>query len=77
MGKVRKAGRTETITERDELSIRRQWLEPGEATPWHTDAAERFSVIVRGDSLTIEYCDSGESVEVRVHPGMATWDGLL
>ena len=65
---------TETITERDDLTIRRLVLEPGEAMSWHTDACHRFSVVVRGESLTIEYRDSGEFVQVSVHPGMADWD---
>lgn len=66
--------RIETITERDDLTIRRLVLEPGEAMRWHTDACLRFSVIVRGERLRIEYLDSGEPVEVPVHPGMADWD---
>jgi quercetin dioxygenase-like cupin family protein len=66
--------RTETITERDDLAIRRLVLEPGEAMPWHTDSCHRFSVVVRGDRLTIEYRDSGELLEVQVHPGMADWE---
>ena len=43
--------RSETITQRDDLVIRRLVLEPGEAMPWHVDACRRFSVIVRGERL--------------------------
>ena len=64
----------EVITERDDLVIRRLALEPGEATPWHTDACHRFSVVVRGEQLHIEFRDAGGPVEVAVHPGMADWD---
>jgi len=66
--------RTETITQRDDLVIRRTILEPGEAMPWHTDACRRFSVVVRGERLRIEYRESGEAIAVAVHPGMAGWD---
>ena len=40
--------RTEVITKRDDLLIRRQILEPGQAGPWHTDPCHRFSVVVSG-----------------------------
>jgi hypothetical protein len=66
--------RTETITQREDLVIRRLVLEPGEATPWHTDPCHRFSVVVRGDLLRIEFRDGGESRRVPVHPGLADWD---
>ena len=65
---------TELITRRDDLLIRRLVLEPGEAMPWHTDACRRFTVIVRGERLRIEFRDSGEQVPVAVHPGMTDWD---
>ncbi|MDJ0788060.1 MAG: hypothetical protein QNK05_14720 [Myxococcota bacterium] len=66
--------RRETITERSDLLIRRMVLDPGEAMPWHTDTCHRFSVVVRGERLRIEYRHSDESVEVPVHPGLADWD---
>ena len=64
----------EVITRRDDLMIRRLVLEPGEAMPWHTDACHRFSVIVRGQQLTLEFRDTGERIGVAVHPGMVGWD---
>lgn len=64
---------TEVITERDDLIIRRQVLEPGEATPWHTDAVHRFTVVIRGEKLALEFRD-GERIEFAVHAGMAEWD---
>jgi hypothetical protein len=45
------------IDQRDTLLMRRVVLEPGEASPWHTDACHRFSVIVQGDALALEYRD--------------------
>jgi hypothetical protein len=65
---------TEIITKRDDLVIRRLVLEPGEAMPWHTDSCSRFSVVVRGEQLRIEFRDTSEQVRVAVHPGMADWD---
>ena len=64
----------EVITRRDDLMIRRLVLEPGEAMPWYTDACHRFSVIVRGQQLTLEFRDTGERIGVAVHPGMVGWD---
>jgi len=65
---------TEVITRRDDLMIRRLVLEPGEAMPWHTDACHRFSVIVRGQQLSIEFRETGAQLTVSVHPGMVDWD---
>ena len=42
--------------------------------PWHVDPCHRFSVIVRGDALTIEFLESGEKIPVEVHAGKADWD---
>ena len=66
--------RTEVLTDRDDLLIRRQTLAPGGATPWHTDACHRFSVVIQGDELTIEFQDGGEPHTIPVTPGMADWD---
>jgi quercetin dioxygenase-like cupin family protein len=65
--------RTEIITRRDDLEIRRAVLAPGEATPWHIDAVHRFTVVVRGERLAIEFRD-GERIELAVAPGQADWD---
>ena len=66
--------RTEIITRRDDLLIRRAILAPGEATPWHVDAVHRFTVVVRGDRLAIEFRDGGERLEFGVQAGQADWD---
>lgn len=66
--------RTETITKRADLLVRRLVLDPGEATPWHVDRCKRFTVVVRGERLDIRFRDSGEEISVPVHPGLAEWD---
>ena len=66
--------RIDIITERDELVIRRMVLEPGEAMFWHSDNCRRFSVVVRGDRLTIEYRDNGQREEFPVSAGLADWE---
>jgi hypothetical protein len=66
--------KSETITQRADLVIRRHILEPGEALSWHTDCCHRFTVVVNGEALSIEYRDSGEIESFKVHPGMADWD---
>jgi len=32
--------------------------------PWHTDSCHRFSVVVRGERLRIEFRDTGERLVV-------------
>ena len=64
----------ESITERDDLVIRRLILQPGEAMYWHIDTCHRFTVVVRGERLAIEYLDGGEAEEFDVRPGLADWD---
>jgi quercetin dioxygenase-like cupin family protein len=66
--------KSETITERADLMIRRHILEPGETLPWHTDLCHRFTVVVSGEALSIEYRHSGEVETFPVHPGMAGWN---
>jgi hypothetical protein len=66
--------KSETITERADLIIRRHILEPGEALHWHTDRCHRFTVVVQGEALSIEYRASGEIETFPVHPGLADWD---
>jgi hypothetical protein len=71
---IESAMRIEVITTRDDLLIRRLVLERAEAMPWHTDPCHRFSVVVRGDELSIEFRESGDRVRVPVYPGLAEWD---
>lgn len=64
----------ETISQRGTTLVRRLLLEPGEATPWHVDPFHRVTVIVRGEALTIEYRDVGETEGVAVSAGQSDWD---
>ena len=66
--------KSETITQREDLIIRRHKLEPGEALPWHRDLCHRFTVVVSGEKLHIEYRDTGEIETIPVHAGLADWD---
>jgi hypothetical protein len=72
--RLNNAMQTQIITKRDDLLIRRLVLEPGEAMPWHQDTCHRFSVVVRGDQLSIEMRDTGERKTFAVHSGLAEWD---
>jgi hypothetical protein len=49
-------------------------LDPGEPMFWHKDSCHRFSVVVRGSRLAIEFKDSKEILELEVYPGMVGWD---
>jgi len=64
----------ETITDRDDLVIWKMTLSPGEAGYWHTDSCSRFTVIVSGDKLGIEFRDQVERVEIDVVSGTSGWD---
>ena len=64
----------ESISERDDLVIRRMILLPGEKTDWHADLCHRFSVVIHGTRLGIEYKDSGEITEFDLEAGDAGWD---
>ena len=65
---------SETISQRTHVIIRRHILEPGEALPWHSDLCHRFSVVVRGEAIAIEYRDSKEIKTITVYPGLGDWD---
>ena len=65
---------SETISQRTDLIIRRHILEPGEALPWHSDLCHRFSVVIRGEAIAIEYRDSKEIETIPVQAGLADWD---
>lgn len=64
----------ETITENEALLIRRMILKPNECMYWHTDSCSRFTVVVQGSRLAIEFRDTTEIVEIGVYPGMTGWD---
>ena len=54
--------------------VRRLILEPGEATPWHLDPFHRITVVVRGESLMIEYRDGAGAERFEVHAGQCDCD---
>jgi hypothetical protein len=66
--------RQEKISQRENLLVIRSVLEPGESTPWHIDSYHRFTLVVRGDLLALEFRDPRAVQTVPVHPGLAEWD---
>ena len=60
--------------QRGGIVVRRQVLEPGEATPWHVDPQHRVTVVLTGDTLRIEYKDGGEPLIIAFESGQADWD---
>ncbi len=64
----------EVVVVRDDAVVRRMTLRGGEAMAWHVDPCRRYSVVLGGDQLTIEYRDGLASEVVAVHRGMAGWD---
>ena len=66
--------RTEEISSEPTLVVRRLILKPGESTAWHIDACRRFSVVVSGDCLGIEFEGSELVLDLPVHAGLAGWD---
>ena len=64
----------EVLVQRDNILVRRQRIEPGEALPWHTDPHHRVAVVTSGDELVIEFRGGGEPQRIELAPGMAGWD---
>ena len=64
----------EVLFRRGTTLVRRLRLAPGEAMPWHVDPFHRISVVLGGDSLSIQYRDGVESIQVPVSPGQVDWD---
>ena len=64
----------ETLTEEETVVIRRMTLAPGEKMFWHSDNCRRFTVVVKGEKLAIEYRESETLEEFEVFAGMAGWD---
>ena len=65
----------ETLSEEPTIVVRRMIVKPGESSDWNIDVCRRFTVIVSGDRLQIEFLDTGEALEVDVAPGLNGWDG--
>jgi quercetin dioxygenase-like cupin family protein len=58
---------------RENHVVRRQRLEPGEATPWHRDPFHRVTVVLSGELLRIEFRDGGEPVLWQPTVGEVDW----
>jgi len=69
-----RAVKIEVLEQGERIVIRRLTLAVGEAMPWHADACRRYSVVLSGDRLAIEYRSSGERIEFPVHRGLSGWD---
>jgi quercetin dioxygenase-like cupin family protein len=54
--------------------VRRLYLAPGEATPWHRDPYHRVTVVLCGDALTIEYRDGRLGDRLQLTAGQVDWD---
>jgi hypothetical protein len=65
----------DTIGQRGTTLIRRLVLEPGLATPWHIDTYDRITVVIRGETLAIEYRDGRETERLNIGVGQTDWDG--
>lgn len=64
----------ERLHQRGRTLVRRQRLAPGEATPWHRDPCHRISVVLRGESLAIEFEDGGPREEQSLRAGQCDWE---
>jgi quercetin dioxygenase-like cupin family protein len=67
------AGQQEVLHRRGNYLVRRQRLRPGEATPWHRDPFHRVTVVLKGDQLSIEFRDTGETLPWQVTVGEVDW----
>jgi len=63
----------QVLHHRGNYLVRRQRLEPGEATPWHRDPFHRVTVVLAGDVLHIEFRDGGETLPWQVTVGEVDW----
>ena len=63
----------QVLHHRGNYLVRRQRLEPGDATPWHRDPFPRLTVVLSGDLLNIEFRDGGETQPWKVTVGEADW----
>jgi quercetin dioxygenase-like cupin family protein len=64
----------EILHHRGTTLVRRLTLNPGEVMNWHRDPYHRVTVVLRGESITIEYQDGTPEVQIPVIPGQVDWD---
>jgi quercetin dioxygenase-like cupin family protein len=67
------AANQQVLHHRGNVLVRRQRLEPGEASPWHRDPFHRVTVVVSGDLLAIEFRDGVEAQTWKVTSGEVDW----
>ena len=70
---MKATGNQQILHHRGNYLVRRQRLEPGQATPWHHDPFHRVTVVLSGDLLNIEFRDGGESVPWKMSAGEVHW----
>ena len=63
----------EVLHHRGNYLVRRQRLNPGQATSWHRDPYHRVTVVLSGDLLNIEFRDGGESQSWNITVGEVDW----
>jgi len=66
-------GEQQVLHHRGNYLVRRQRLQPGEATPWHHDPFHRLTVVLSGDLLSIEFRDGTKPVSWNVTVGEVDW----
>ena len=70
---MRATGNQQVLHHHGNYLVRRQRLEPGQATPWHHDPFHRVTVVLGGDVLNIEFRDGGETIPWKVSVGEVHW----
>jgi quercetin dioxygenase-like cupin family protein len=70
---MKPAGSQKVLHHRGSYLVRRQRLEPGEATAWHRDPFHRVTVVLSGDLLNIEFRDGGETQTSKITVGEVDW----
>jgi len=63
----------EVLHHRGNYLVRRQRLNPGEATPWHRDPYHRVTVVLSGDLLNIEFRNGGATQPCKITAGEVDW----
>ena len=63
----------QVLHHRGNVLVRRQRLDPGEASPWHRDPFHRVTVVLSGDLLRIEFRDGADAQTWPATPGEVDW----
>src|SRR5574337_1333692 len=70
---MQKSVQQQVLFHRGNYLVRRQRLQPGEATPWHRDPYHRVTVVLSGDLLRIEFREGEQSLAWNVTVGEVDW----